>query len=109
MNYGYVRVQNPTNRDTLIQEQTEQLQAFGVENITVETDGKQLGELLVNLKPNDALHVVSIDRLTRSLPRMMELADYFKKNNIALYERNQPIDLNMFLHVLQIAQIFGEK
>ena len=106
MIYGYIRIkQNVIDREAVIETQSEQLQSFGTEKIINETDGSQLQELLKNLKPNDVLHVMSIDGLTRSLQRMFELADFFQKNNIALYERNQLVNLNTYLSMYELFRL----
>lgn len=108
MNYGYIRTRKDVkDREMIIQNYSELLRSCGAEKIIVETDGSELENLLKILKPNDSIYVYSIDRLTRSASKMAELFDYFEKNNIALYEGNSliPLNLNEYMLLHAISQI----
>lgn len=108
MNYGYIRTRkNVEDREMVIQQYSKLLRSHGAEKIIVETDGRELENLLEILKPHDSIYVCSIDRLTRSASKMAELFDYFSKNNITLYEGNRrlPSNLNEYLLMHAMAQI----
>lgn len=94
MNYGYVRIQkNAIDREWAIQTQSEQLKAYGAEKIFIETDGSQLQLLLDCLKPNDQVHVLSADRLTRKMGEARKIVEYFSVNEISFYVRGRLVNL----------------
>lgn len=107
MIYGYVNVQKKLeNREEEIQKQAAQLQTFGAEKIIIETDddNNQLQAMLDDLQVGDTVHFMELNRLTRSLG--MVIADYFKKNNISLYEKNISINLDMFQLAYELSKMF---
>ena len=98
MEYGYVRAsKNAVHRELAEQRQSDLLLELGAEKIIVETDGSQLPDLLLQLKSGDAVHVVSIDRLTRSARRLSDILGIFRKQNVTLYEAGQKINLESMM------------
>lgn len=101
MIYGYVRVRKEAeNRELAEQRQAELLQRDGAEKIIVETDGSQLPELLLQLESGDSVHVITMDRLTRSTGRMLDLLDIFRRKNVTLYAEGQKVNFNFLQLVL---------
>ena len=89
MKYGYVR----SNLQEGIEKQIKELSNFNLDKIVEEKNGTDLLALLQDLKPGDSLHIVSIDRLTRSLKeytllsmilelKQVELVEVKKTNNL---------------------------
>ena len=89
MKYGYVR----SNLQEGIEKQIKELSDFNLDKIVEEKNGADLLALLQDLKPEDSLYIVSIDRLTRSLReytllsmilelKQVELVEVKKTNNL---------------------------
>lgn len=94
MIYGYARV---STTDQKLDTQTEQLQAYGVdqiisEKITGVAENKLLDKLIEQLKPNDTLVATRMDRLGRSTVQLLHLVEELTKKNIYLVILNLGID-----------------
>lgn len=89
MKYGYVR--DARQDENRIYEQKEILKSYNIDKIIVERTGDDLDTLLQSLQPGDELHVVKVDRLTRSLIALESILTTLKSKNINLYESNKCI------------------
>ena len=96
MKYGYIR--DARQDENRIYEQAKILLPYNLDTIIIERTGDDLDTLLQSLQPGDELHVVGIDRLTRSANKLYSIIDLLDSNNIKLYENGEVItDLNSFL------------
>lgn len=82
MKYGYVR----SNLQEGIEKQIKELSNFNLDEIVEEKNGADLLALLQDLKPGDSLHIVSIDRLTRSLREYTLLSMILELKQVELVE-----------------------
>ena len=84
MKYGYVRAKNEEFKNVqlnFLQDKAEQ--------IIIETDGKQLGNLLEVLQPNDSLYVYDMDRLTRKIDTAKEIIKTLLDKNVQVHTSNE--------------------
>ena len=83
MRYGYIR--SATHDQDSINKQLEILKSYNLDEIFIELTGKDLKTLLNALQPGDELHVVNIERLTRSANELRTIINMLKSNKIKLY------------------------
>ena len=96
MRYGYIR--SATHDQDSINKQLEILKSYNLDEIVIELTGDDLKTLLQSLQPGDELHVVKLDRVTRSVNELISIIDMLESNNITLYQNGEVInDLKSFL------------
>ena len=89
MKYGYIR--DARQDENRIYEQKTILLPYNLDKIIVERTGDDLDTLLQSLQPGDELHVVKVDRLTRSVNKLQSIREILKSKNVNLYESNNLI------------------
>lgn len=92
---GYARV---STKDQNLQLQYDALQQYGCFEIFEEkiTGSKKnrpaLNEMLKMLRPGDKVVVYKLDRISRSTKHLIELADFFEKNQVEFISIKEQID-----------------
>ena len=89
MKFGYIR--DARQDENQIYEQSKILLPYNLDKIIIERTGDDLDTLLQSLQPGDELHVVDIDRLTRSVNKLQSILEILKSKNVNLYESNNLI------------------
>lgn len=84
MKYGYIR--DARNYIYSINKQTKILKSYNLDEIIVERTGDDLKTLLKSLQPGDELHVVNVDRLTRSVNEFITIFSDLTIKNVKLYQ-----------------------
>lgn len=84
MKYGYIR--DARNYIYSINKQTKILKSYNLDEIIVERTGNDLKTLLESLQPGDELHVVNVDRLTRSVNEFITIFSDLTIKNVKLYQ-----------------------
>ena len=98
MKFGYIR--DARQDENRIYEQSKILLPYNLDKIIIERTGDDLDTLLQSLQPGDELHVVKVDRLTRSVNKLQSIVNMLESNNIKLYENGEVInDLKSFLPI----------
>ena len=87
MKYGYVR--SATQIECEINNQTEILNGYGVEEIIVERSGHDLDDLLARLQEGDEIHIVSLDRISRRFSDFLKKAETIKNAGGTLLIQNK--------------------
>lgn len=90
MKFGYIR--DARQDENQIYEQSKILLPYNLDKIIIERTGDDLDTLLQSLQPGDELHVVDIDRLTRSANKLQSILNMLESNNIKLYENGELIN-----------------
>lgn len=92
---GYARVSTEQQN---LEMQIDALEKYGCWKIFEEKksgkrkDRPQLQEMLNMLRPGDTVVIYKLDRISRSLRHLLELADFFEKNQINLVSISENID-----------------
>lgn len=110
MKYGYVR--SATHIEREINNQTETLRGYGVEEIIVERSGHDLDDLLARLQKGDEVHVVTLDRISRRSSEFLKKADMIKDAGGALLIGNRRYDeivTGIEEALLRVSEILPEK
>jgi len=110
MKYGYVRSATQIERE--INNQTETLKGYGVEEIIVERSGHDLDDLIARLKEGDELHAVTLDRISRKSSEFLKKADMIKDAGGSLMIENRNFDkivTSIDEALLRVSEILPEK
>lgn len=91
MKVGYIR--DARQDESRIYEQKKILSHYNLDKIIVERTGDDLDTLLQSLQPGDELHVVSIDRLTRSVSKLQTITNDLNDKNVIIYEKGTPLKI----------------
>lgn len=92
---GYARVSTTHQR---IDSQIDSLQSYGVDKIYTEYESgklrnrKVLAKVLTRLKTGDVLVIYKLDRLARGTSHLLQLLDFFEKNNIQFVSIQNHLD-----------------
>ena len=85
MKFGYIR--DARQDENRIYEQSKILLPYNLDKIIIERTGDDLDTLLQSLQPGDELHVVKLDRLSRSVDKLQSIINMLDSKNIKLYEK----------------------
>ena len=110
MKYGYVR--SATHIEREINNQTETLRGYGVEEIIVERSGHDLDDLIARLQKGDEIHVVTLDRISRRSAEFLKKADMIKNAGGSLMIENRNFDkivTSIDEALLRVSEILPEK
>ena len=110
MKYGYVRSATQIERE--INNQTETLKGYGVEEIIVERSGHDLDDLIARLQKGDEIHAVSLDRISRRSSEFLKKAEMIKNAGGYLLIENRDFDkilTSVDLALLRISEMQPEK
>jgi len=89
MRYGYVKGKT----EGTIERQLNFLKQCNLDEIVIEKSGKDLEALLDKLQTGDELHIEQIERLTRSLSKMVEITETIKKKGATLCVDRKNVEL----------------
>lgn len=89
MRYGYVKGKS----EGVIEKQLNFLKQYNLDEIVIEKSGNDLEALLNKLQSGDELYVEQIERLTRSLSKMVEISETIRKKGAILYMNGKTVEL----------------
>ena len=91
MRYGYIRSKQQSEYS--LERQRNAIKQHDLDEVIVEKSGNDLDNLLNKLQAGDELYVESVERLTRSTIKLIEITKLVREKGITLYVGGKPFEL----------------
>ena len=91
MRYGYIRSKQQSEYS--LERQRNAIKQHDLDEVIVEKSGNDLDTLLDKLQAGDELYVESVERLTRSTSKLIEITKLVRERGITLYVDGKPFEL----------------